>query len=697
MKTELFIENNRADLTAELSALLTFQINDIKNFSSKETNFSKTIVLPGTARNNKLLGQVYELGSSNTYDTNLPNINVNFNPAKSASAYLFTENLQVFKGIIRLLKVIRFKGTVEYEIALFGELGGFVTKMGNGKLEDLDFSSYDLDYTIANIETSWDNPGGSGVYFPLIDYGSYSTDKHDWKYRTFRPALYVKEYLDKIFTAAGYTYDCALFNTTRFESFVVPQNTKELVKATEIALDVSQSTTTTFTHADGHNNLLPVPLATQLTLGNFTVNGANTEFTYTPSTSLTGTIKADLTGTYTKVDAPVNFSIGIYVNGSPSVLGTFMLFGGGNVGGSYDSANSLFGSLTGTITLNQNDVVTIYVSYLSATGNYSVSVSAAHLTFDTGAAGFVPIALGETIPINDSIPKNILQKDFFSSIVKLFNLYVYEDKDVPNKLIITPYIDFFDLDPSTAEDWSYKVDRNKAMEIKPMGELNSKYYHFVYKKDSDYYNDLYTKRYNENYGDRIYNSDYEFSNDVSKSEIIFSGTPLVGYTGEDKIYSTIFKKSGTTEETTDSNIRILQAKKVTGVTSWDILDDDGTTVLDSFTTYGYAGHLNDPDAPSNDLNFGVPKELFFTLVSGNLSNNQFNLYHSAYLAEITSKDSKLLTCTCYLTTKDIYNLDFSKLKFIDGNLFRLNLIDNFDALNPDTCKVELLKVIELVY
>ena len=222
------------------------------------------------------------------------------------------------------------------------------------------------------------------------------------------------------------------------------------------------------------------------------------------------------------------------------------------------------------------------------------------------------------------------------------------------------------------------------------------HYEFSFKSDTDFYNDLYKKRYNLSYGSFKYDSQFEFINEVNKCEIGFSSTPLVGYQGEDKVFSTIFKSSNNVEELIDSNIRILQAKKITGVTSWNLTDALGSTYA-SLTSYGYAGHLDSPDAPSNDLNFGLPEELFFTLVSGSLSANQFNLYWSSYMAEITNKDSKLLTAYFKLDYKDIYSLDFSKFIWIDGSLFRLNKITDFNASEKDVCEVQLLKVIEKIY
>ena len=125
--------------------------------------------MPGSARNNALFGNIFDMANSNFYDTTQPNINYNFNAAKSAAAIIFQDNIQVFKGVVRLLEIVIDKGVVEYEVAVFGELGGLIYSMGNKKLEDLDFSEYNQLFNASNIVSSWDNVPGSGVYFPLID------------------------------------------------------------------------------------------------------------------------------------------------------------------------------------------------------------------------------------------------------------------------------------------------------------------------------------------------------------------------------------------------------------------------------------------------------------------------------------------------------------------------------------------------
>ena len=141
----------------------------------------------------------------------------------------------------------------------------------------------------------------------------------------------------------------------------------------------------------------------------------------------------------------------------------------------------------------------------------------------------------------------------------------------------------------------------------------------------------------------------------------------------------------------DTNIRIMMAKKMTGVSSWSITNN-GSALGSPLTVYGYAGHFDDPVNPTKDINFGAASEIYFdplTYPSANL----FNDYWSGYIAEIADKDSKLLTCHVYLNDLDIAQLDFSKPVFIDGVLWRINKIIDFDAASGELTKVELLKVI----
>lgn len=222
--TRIFLENNELDLSKGLSNQITYSIDDIKKIDSKTTSFSKTIILPGTANNNKIFGNIFAFNNSNfTVDTD-PNVLYNFDASVSAVARIEVNGLQIIKGVLRLLEIVQVDGGIEYECAIFGELGGFISALGNKKIDELDFSAYDKLWTYQNITASWDAINGSGVYFPLIEYNEESPNGIDFEFECFRPAFYVKEILEKIINSSGYTWDFPFINTDFFKRLVIPNN-----------------------------------------------------------------------------------------------------------------------------------------------------------------------------------------------------------------------------------------------------------------------------------------------------------------------------------------------------------------------------------------------------------------------------------------------------------------------------------------
>src|ERR1044072_6465997 len=131
MNTELFLEDYKLDLTSDISALLTFNIDDIKDFAARSTTWSKTIVLPGTQRNNRIFGHIFQVGQENEYSASLPNVLYDFNAAKSARIVLFQNQMQMFSGVLRLMQrkySNGLNGRVEYEVQISGTLSGLNTK-----------------------------------------------------------------------------------------------------------------------------------------------------------------------------------------------------------------------------------------------------------------------------------------------------------------------------------------------------------------------------------------------------------------------------------------------------------------------------------------------------------------------------------------------------------------------------------------
>ena len=688
IRTEIYIEDEVIDLLQDISSEFTYTIDDVRDFGSRNTSFSRTISIPATAKNNKILGFAFEISMSNNHNSDLANVNTNFTPSQAAKCEIYVDKIQIFKGVIRMLEIVMNNNVIQYQCAVFGELGGFITELGNRRLEDLDFSEYNHTWNVTSIQNSWDTINGSGYYYPLIDYGDVSTNKDDFSVYTFRPALYVKEYIEKIFEGTSYTLNCDFFNTSFFKTLIIPNNSQGIQGTNDrfilgtktISQILLNSNTPTARNAD-----LPFDTTTLL---NFTENAGKSIFTYTDGTKTIRTI-ASIVGTY-QTDAASSITATLYIGGVSVQAFTQ----------NTSSANNPFSfsfNYTGNI-LNTNQV-RIEISVPVTANTYIVTISSASINLSQITSQITDVAYNGVISINENLPKGIFQKDFFLSVCKMFNLYVYQDNLNDKQINISPYIDFYSSAVTNSLDWSQKIDLGSSMSIKPMSQLNARYYAYKYTPDSDFYNDNYLKKYGQTYGDNLYDSQFDFVKDTAATQIIFAPSILFqpsNHAHVDKYYTTIFKLSNnnTQEDPMDSVIRILMAKKLSIAHTWHIKSGEtgGGSNLANLTTYGYAGHLDDPITPTIDINFGVPKELQFPATTYP-TDNLFNTYHLPYILEITDIESKLLSCKMYLNTLDIYNLDFSKYVWINGVLFRLNKVEGYNPMAYQTTQVNLLKVI----
>jgi hypothetical protein len=679
ISTEIYIEDYRLDLVDDILTEFTYTIDDIQDFGNKNTSYSKTINLTGTANNNQIFGFVFNLNSNNLTDDAQPNVLSNFNAAKAAQCRIFIDKIQIFKGVLRLMEIMQNGDDIQYQCSVFGDLGGFMSQLGNSKLEELDFSAYNQVWNYTNIQNSWNTVAGSGVYYPLIDYGKVSTNKIDFIYRAFRPAFYVRQYLEKILTNSGYTWNFPMLTSSALmQRLIIPNNQTGLTSLSSILLK-AKANEDTFAYTTKIK-------FTSVTLGSFTLSGGSDIYTYGGASAVVGDVKFD-----------VKLKVNTYTS---TGLKRFKLWKGATLL-AYQDVNVSTGANTFSIVLEKTNITinpsdTIYVEVPADITNYTVFESAkGYLNVTSPNPTYVKLNYGDSIIMNDVIPKGIFQRDFFLSICKMFNLYVYDDPVDSKKLIIKPYVDFY---TGQQVDWTNKIDRSKSMSIKPMSELNSRYYQFKYKQDNDYYAENYRKKYNEGYGDRLYDTEFDFVTQTSSTEVIFASSILWQKTGTDKVYPAIYKLSNTTvEDSMDSVIRILQAQKISSVASWKITQDDGTTAYSTQTNYGYAGHLFfSSGIPTEDINFGAPKELQIS-VSSYPTTNLFNAFYSNYMSEITDKDSRLLVCNALLNTVDILNLDFSKIVWIDGVAFRLNKVDAFNPMEYTTTKIELLKAINTTF
>jgi hypothetical protein len=316
---------------------------------------------------------------------------------------------------------------------------------------------------------------------------------------------------------------------------------------------------------------------------------------------------------------------------------------------------------------------------------------------------------GMPISMTSCIPKKIKKRDFILSIVKMFNLVVEPNRDFPNTLNIETRDYYYKT--GKIKDWSKKLDLNDNVDIQILGESQNKRTKFKYKNDSDFFNSDYTEKTGLSFGEYQYITENEFSDGEKIMEIIFSPTPgvgigvfnnVVGATQSSmvipkigKLQSGAFQYSASGAKEGSSNIRILQRKYLSLPTgdAW-ILDTIGNTQ----SSYPYSGHVDNPYNPTFDINFGQTEGLYYPQTT-TTNNNLFTRYWQKMMDEVSDRDSRIITCSVYLTPFDIINFRFNDNIYIDfgsgGQYYKVNKIENYDPTKITTCKVELIKTKEI--
>lgn len=693
INTEIFVNGQRLELFEDIPMSLNFAIADIREPEKRNTSYSKTITIPGSKANNKIFSHAYEI-SGMVYGTD-------FNPSVKASVRVLVHSVQVFEGSLQLLKIINDRGRIEYECAMFGRLVNVFYNWGEDKLSDLDLSKYDHVYNVADIENSWSGnvkinavatarilgTDNEGYVYPMMDYTGKAAS-NDWLVTDFRPAVYLKTYLDKMFSYAGFSYDCALFNESWFKRLVIPFNRDKF------QLPPNYIEKLKFKANMSTDQVVPMILDFEEVTASFdneaspyfdNNNNFNTAtHVYTPSSkstyNLTATVRASVVTT-SGTGSNTTVKVRLYNTTTSTQLAFTNKTYTGTDSGPYDITVTASG-----VVVAPTDNIEVRVSYSHLAGETLVRTMTLH---GNAAAVFYNevqggnIIEGSDVPMAAIVP-DIKIKDLFLAIVKAFNLYVQPDKDNETKLIISPRNSFYN--GGVTVDWSKKVDLGQPVEILPMGALDARRYFFTFTEDKDYDNDKYTQTYKQIYGEYTHEVANDFMTDTRETKVLFGPTPQVGFTTHTRVLPRVIKRDGTTDKPTGSLPRLLYYGGLISGTAWTF-----NTV--SKSTYPYAGHLDSPTAPTLDLNFGTPNEVYFTInPSVYTTNNLFNAYHKQFIEEITDKDSKLITCYVHLTPMDIEALSFKNAFFLLGDNFRLNRISDYNPLGMQPAQVELIKI-----
>lgn len=736
--TYLNVGGKIIDLDEQEAFALDFSIADLKDPEKRKRNVSKSVSLPGTANNMRFFSSAYSLSLT---DVGNDGVGFDFDPTQRVSAKYYKNSILVFDGLLRLDEVVKFNGNYTFICTLFSNFVDLFLSLGERTVSDLGWSEYNHELTIANVKKSWDTsvfvdgvetpnfsgglPLGFGYLYPLIDYG-YNTVPSTFSINNLVPHVYAKEVIEKCFAVSGTS-----ISSNWLESELIRKKTFAFGGGRRIVLPSDTINSRKIIAASDYSRVETV-------LGFIPTNSTDspTRKAYYQNTfpsnanALAGQTSATLTTSVTQDDSNYIAEAKINIIGAAGnykivfsgfVQQELILSGGQSYDGGYHSLRvqlringqvidtqqvyayggdlilGLNYNKTFEFNITSNDVNTVSLHILrlidlNIDGGDSIQFETTTptpisytMTCENGS-----LLDGDEVNITPAIG-DMKAKDFLSGIIKAYNLYV-SDPDVYNTVILEPLEDFYE--PTTEfDDWTQLVDHSRPAKIIPASTVSSKNYVFSFEDEQDFDNDNYRREFNARYGNGSVSVESKFQVGNREYKLPFGQAIPVQLVGSDLVLPRIVKlDSGGFEPYAGKPKIYFYNGMKTG--NFRITNVAGDTYED-LTEYPCVHHFDDFESPTFDWNFDLPKRIYYgntsTIVT---TNNLISAYHLKFIRELTGRDSKFFRPYIKLSPEQINQLSYSRLKMIDGVLFRLNEIKDFDNDAAESTFTELIRIIE---
>lgn len=717
MNDKLICNGIELDLTDRVPIPVNFSITDLKDPSKRKRNFSKSITLMGTQNNLSF----FEGYFSFTVKSN----NIKYDATQKAPATYEKKGVPILTdALLKLNSITKTpQGVYKFDCTLFSEAVDWFLLLDGLLVSELDWTSYNHSLTRTNIKASWTATAGSGYYYGLVERGRPRLSTTTFSTTDVIPYVYQREVFMKVlewldidydsdfvhsnfykqmlfgygggdiktispaqvnnrkidmdagnvaFNRERYPYLFNQFGNTRvFKSYgtVNPfNNTNSTFTTTQDNLAQWDNGNITVQYAGSYNLSISMALEYQYNIGSYTFYNGESFTLYVRKNGITlysinqsSVITWDVTGNAT-ITADVNINRSINCN-SGDVIEFVM-----TVGDVYltDATNQF----SDNVTLNVTTPSSITVDFIST---------------DTTLTDGGIVNLGRFIP-------EMKCSDFLLGQIKQYKLQI-SDTDENGIVTIEPEVDYY-TGTTTFDDWTTILDNDKDIVIKPTANDYKKDSIYKFKKLEDFDATEYFTAYEEEYGDLKYTQSSYYAKGEDKIELPY-GT-IVPYEISPNILVPRFIKieNGVVKPVKGvPRVAIRNGLKSGNWTFTDTIDATNPANREELTTYPCIHHFDNYQDPTFDQNFKLVSELFYN-ASVITTLNTFSKYYFQGLNEMTNIDAKILTAYFKLNPIDIRNLDFSRLKMLNGSLWRLNQVFDFDSDIQETTKVEMIKVLE---
>jgi hypothetical protein len=666
---------------------LTLQVDDVRDIESKNASYSKDFNLPATKTNNKFFEHFY----------NLDRYSNNYNVYKNVKAFLYTNDVLVLEGYLRLLNVVEKSTEITYNVVLFNDVANIIESLADATINDLDFTDINHEFNATNIINSWAGvvaltQGGTtdNVYYPLINDGQIYADNEnlyiDYK-QHYVLNVNLKYIIDKIFNYAGFIYDSNFFNSTYFKDIFFDtgrnNNTSDFATAS-ITADTGSGTDNV-----GVNPATAIgDSLANATVIDFVNESGDTDGVFNHDTSVfTAPYDCYLNINYTvKIYNTVDFQFGVlrlYANDTQ--IGYTSI----NEAPALGQVTVKTHTFTGSIYVSEGDDVTL--QFFAPFAELHIANANAELNLQ-----ILDVSTDSKVKSNRG---DIKLADILKDVVTAFNLTIESKQN--NLLKIEPYNDFIN---NNTLDWTQKVNINE-MVVEPI-EI-PKRIEFKHAEDSDdYYHQQFKKTQLTDYGKQSLEFDVD-SDETKQIELSVFAAPFIKELDNTNINLQHIATSGDeTLEPFDNaprlifknvlpfdielNIQDVNEGEIFGVGYKNI--NSGTPYKEFINNIVFNDPLTFLTVGGSSLLFGYTNPTYTPLLNAIPVNTLFNTHWFSYINEKFNVTNGLILKTeLYLKPSDISTFSFGNPIKIQDQLYRVNKIE-YNTDENSLAKVELLRI-----
>jgi hypothetical protein len=637
IKDTVSLEYKRIELFNDEKISINSSIQNVNDISKTFTDYSQTFTIPASKQNNKIFKHWYENSLDNSFSTLI-----------KADAYIELDTIPFRSGKIQLESCnVKDGKPQDYSITFIGALGSLKDKFAGLMLKDLDSTFYDFNYTATIVKDKvTTTAASSNVMFPLISslnywtYGSgvsnINNSSTPIRYNELFPALRLQSVLDMIERDSKWNinFNGSFLTDEKFVNaylYLKNADTFNVIPDTNLITWDLESTDNNFT--------------ANLSNESWFSNGLNAEMQY-----------GDML--FTATTSGLLFNIHTYINGIEVLKQSFTSTGTAQTIRLFGYSNSGNPSNIYTVKISAPLPITFDATLLLTTEIYDFP-NPNIIEYYTLFKSSNQTTSTNKLPIKSYMP-DIKIEDFFSGILKMFNLTCYSTDGINYTLVP---IESYYTNGIIIDITKYiKSDNFNLNKVKTYKKIN-----FEYEKSDSIVNVGFKSANNVEYGSLLFNT----NNDGDEYNIKLPFENLNFSNLKDKLQVGYALKSDLQKYTPkpiilyDYNPTALTTLASTTYYFSTATSGSGT----AYTSYKAFGqeYFNGTDTFS--LNFNEQQS---TLTNELIGNSLYQTYYQNYLTNIFDSKARLIKVSGILPTSLLTTLKLNDRLVIRDKRYLIN-------------------------